>query len=159
MLPFSSNRQRAPHQPSGQLGDLDATAIRGSTAVIAMARTASAKAQAYGGPVVEQPLRPRPRRNSGAIDQVAAAHWRQVRLWECFWKLLLTDASASMSLSTADISVQLLMDTINALQDVESRITARTFSAVIEPTQGPAVRATLDQLLAVLDASSPDGLI
>jgi hypothetical protein len=72
--------------------------------------------------------------------------------------MLLADASASMSLSTADISVQLLMDTMNALQEIESRITARAFSAVMEPTQGPAVRATLDQLLAVLDASSPDGV-
>ena len=73
--------------------------------------------------------------------------------------MLQADASASMSLSTADISVQLLMDTMNALQEIESRITARVFSAVMEPTQGPAVRATLDQLLAVLDASSPDGVI
>lgn len=73
--------------------------------------------------------------------------------------MLQADASASMSLSTADISVQLLMDTMNALQEIESRITARAFSAVMEPTQGPAVRATLDQLLAVLDASSPDGVI
>ena len=73
--------------------------------------------------------------------------------------MLQADASASMALSTADISVQLLMDTMNALQEIESRITARAFSAVMEPTQGPAVRATLDQLLAVLDASSPDGVI
>ena len=64
-----------------------------------------------------------------------------------------------MTFSTADISVQLLMDTMNALQEMESRITARTFAAVMDPTQGPAVRATLEQLLAVLDASSPDGVI
>ena len=73
--------------------------------------------------------------------------------------LLFSDASLAMNLSTADISVQLLMDTMNGLQEIESRITARAFSAVMEPTQGPAVRATLDQLLAVLDASSPDGVI
>jgi hypothetical protein len=73
--------------------------------------------------------------------------------------MLLADTFVYMSPSTADISVQLLMDTMNALQEIDSRITARAFAAVMEPTQGPAVRATLEQLLAVLGASSPDGVI
>ena len=64
-----------------------------------------------------------------------------------------------MSLTTADITVQLLMDTMNALQEIESRMTARAFEAVMDPTKGPAVRAVLDQLLAVLDDTSSDGVI
>ncbi len=49
-----------------------------------------------------------------------------------------------MSLSIADISIQLLMDTTNALQKIESRVTARAFASVMDPTKGPAVRALLD---------------
>jgi hypothetical protein len=64
-----------------------------------------------------------------------------------------------MSLSPADITIQLLMDTMNTLQEIESRVTARAFGAVMEPTKGPAVRETLELLLAVLDESSPDGVI
>ncbi len=64
-----------------------------------------------------------------------------------------------MSLTTADITVQLLMDTMNALQELESRMTARAFDAVMDPTKVPAVRAVLDQLLAVLDDTSSDGVI
>jgi hypothetical protein len=64
-----------------------------------------------------------------------------------------------MTLSPADISIQLLMDTMNTLQEIESRVTARAFGAVMEPTKGPAVRETLELLLAVLDESSPDGVI
>jgi hypothetical protein len=63
------------------------------------------------------------------------------------------------SLSTGDISIQLLIDTITALQEIESRVTARAFSAVMDPTQGPAVREVLARLAAVLDETSPDGLI
>jgi hypothetical protein len=65
----------------------------------------------------------------------------------------------AMNLSTADISIQLLMDTMNALQEIESRVTARAFSAVMDPTKGPEVRDVLDQLLAVLDETSSDGVI
>ena len=65
----------------------------------------------------------------------------------------------AMPLSTADISVQLLMDTMNALQEIESRMTARAFAAVMDPTKGPAVRDVLNQLLAVLDETSTDGVI
>jgi hypothetical protein len=49
-----------------------------------------------------------------------------------------------MSLSIADISIQLLMDTTNALQKIESRVNARAFASVMDPTKGPAVRALLD---------------
>jgi hypothetical protein len=65
----------------------------------------------------------------------------------------------AMSFSTADISIQLLMDTMNALQEVESRVTARAFSAVMDPTKGPAVREVLEQLLAVLDETSSDEML
>jgi hypothetical protein len=64
-----------------------------------------------------------------------------------------------MSLSTADISIQLLMDTTTALQEIESRITARAFAAVMDPSKGPAVREVLARLAAVLDETSDDGLI
>ena len=64
-----------------------------------------------------------------------------------------------MPLSTADISIQLLMDTTAALQEIESRVTARTFAAVMDPTKGPAVREVLDRLAAVLDETSEDGVI
>ena len=64
-----------------------------------------------------------------------------------------------MTLSTADISIQLLMDTTAALQEIESRVTARAFAAVMDPTKGPAVREVLERLAAVLDESSPDGVI
>jgi hypothetical protein len=40
-----------------------------------------------------------------------------------------------------------------------ARITARVFAAVHQPERGPAVRAVLEQLLAVLDDTSPDGVI
>ncbi len=65
----------------------------------------------------------------------------------------------AMTLSTADISIQLLMDTMNALQEIESRVTARAFAAVMDPTKGPEVRDVLAQLLAVLDETSSDGVI
>ena len=48
-----------------------------------------------------------------------------------------------MPFSTADISIQLLMDTTSALQEIESRMTARAFGAVHNPEQGPAVRQVL----------------
>jgi len=64
-----------------------------------------------------------------------------------------------MTLSTADISIQLLMDTMNTLQEIDTRVTARAFGAVMDPTKGPAVREILEQLLALLDETSPDGVI
>lgn len=70
-----------------------------------------------------------------------------------------TATAMAMSFSTADISIQLLMDTMNALQEIESRVTARAFAAVMDPTKGPEVRDVLAQLLAVLDETSSDGLI
>jgi hypothetical protein len=65
----------------------------------------------------------------------------------------------AMPLTTADIGIQLLMDSTVSLQEIEARITARVFAAVHHPERGPAVRAVLEKLLAVLDATSPDGVI
>lgn len=45
------------------------------------------------------------------------------------------------------------------LQEIKSRVTARAFAAVMDPTQGPAVREVLARLTVVLDETSPDGLI
>lgn len=42
------------------------------------------------------------------------------------------------------------------LQEIEARVKARLFAAVHHLERGPAV---LEQLLAVLDATSPDGVI
>lgn len=71
------------------------------------------------------------------------------------------DASCllAMPLTTADIGTQLLMDSTVNLQEIEARMTARVFAAVHHPERGPAVRAVLEQLLAVLDATSPDEVI
>ena len=65
----------------------------------------------------------------------------------------------AMPLTTADIGTQLLMDSTANLQEIEARITARVFAAVHHPERGPAVRAVLEQLLAVLDATRADGVI
>ncbi|MGB5241292.1 MAG: hypothetical protein WBN80_11690 [Prochlorococcaceae cyanobacterium] len=51
------------------------------------------------------------------------------------------------------------MDTTTGLQEIESRMTARAFSAVHNPEQGPAVRQVLEQLPEVLDRTRPDGVI
>ena len=64
-----------------------------------------------------------------------------------------------MALTTADIGTQLLMDSTDSLQEIEARITARVFEAVHQPDRGPAVPAVLEKLLAVLDATTPDGAI
>jgi hypothetical protein len=64
-----------------------------------------------------------------------------------------------MTLTTADIGIQLLMDTTAALLEIEARMNTSTFGAVHNPEQGPAVRQVLAELLAVLDATSPDGVI
>jgi hypothetical protein len=64
-----------------------------------------------------------------------------------------------MTFSTADISIQLLVDTTTTLQEIESRMTARAFGAVHNPEQGPAVRQVLEELLEVLDRTSPDGVL
>lgn len=58
-----------------------------------------------------------------------------------------------------EASNRLLIDSTDSLQEIEARITARVFAAVHQPERGPAVRAVLEQLLAVLDATSPDGVI
>jgi hypothetical protein len=64
-----------------------------------------------------------------------------------------------MALTTADIGTQLLIDSTDSLQEIEARITARVFEAVHQPDRGPAVPAVLEKLLAVLDATTPDGVI
>ena len=51
------------------------------------------------------------------------------------------------------------MDSAANLQEIEARITTRVFPAVHQQDRGLEVRATLEQLLAVLDATSPDGVI
>ncbi len=48
--------------------------------------------------------------------------------------------SSSMPFSTADSSIQLLRDTTNTLQEIESRMTARAFGAVHNPEKGPEGR-------------------
>lgn len=67
--------------------------------------------------------------------------------------------SQDMPLTTADISIQLLMDFTVTLQEIESRIIARVFAAVHQPARGPEVRAVLEHLLAVVDTTTPDGVI
>ncbi|WP_094585155.1 hypothetical protein [Synechococcus sp. BO 8801] len=64
-----------------------------------------------------------------------------------------------MPFTTADISIQLLMDTTNTLQEIEGRKTARAFGAVHTPEKRPEVGRVLEELLAVLDRTSPDGVI
>lgn len=64
-----------------------------------------------------------------------------------------------MPLTTGSPAIELLMDTTTALQEIEARVTARAFQAVHHPEQGPELRAVLAGLLALLDASSPDGVI
>ena len=64
-----------------------------------------------------------------------------------------------MPLSTAYIGTQLLMDCTVSLQEIEARLTSRVFAVVHHPEHSPAARAVLEQLLAVLDATSPVGVI
>lgn len=64
-----------------------------------------------------------------------------------------------MPLSTAYIGTQLLMDCTVSLQEIEARLTSRVFAVVPHPEHGPAVQAVLEQLLAVLDAACPVGVI
>ena len=64
-----------------------------------------------------------------------------------------------MTLTTADISILLLMDVSNGLSEIQERLTPLTFSAVHNPTQGPEVRQVLDESLAVMDRTSSEGLI
>jgi hypothetical protein len=45
-----------------------------------------------------------------------------------------------MPLTTADIGIQLLMDTTGTLQEIEACMTARALGAAHNPEQGPAVR-------------------
>lgn len=87
----------------------------------------------------------------------ALAHWP-----EALGRLRLyvhVSGARPIPFSTADISIQLLMDTTNTLQEIESRMTARAFGAVHNPEKGPEVRRELIALLEVQDRTSPDGVI
>ena len=64
-----------------------------------------------------------------------------------------------MLFTTANLSIELLMDVTNGLAEIHDRMTARAFMAVHNPEQGPEVRRVLEELLAVLDRTSPDGVI
>ena len=44
-----------------------------------------------------------------------------------------------MPLTTSDISISLLMDTSVAIEEIQARIHARAFAAVMDPTKGTAV--------------------
>jgi hypothetical protein len=57
-----------------------------------------------------------------------------------------------MPFSTADISIQLLMDTTNTLQEIKSCMTARAFGAVHTPQREPEVMRVCKELLDVLVA-------
>jgi hypothetical protein len=64
-----------------------------------------------------------------------------------------------MAFTTAEIGIELLMDVTNGLAEISDRMTARAFGAVHNPEQGPEVRRVMDELLAVLDRTSPDEVI
>ncbi|MFM9103701.1 MAG: hypothetical protein ACKOPS_21145 [Cyanobium sp.] len=57
-------------------------------------------------------------------------------------------------LSTETPAVELLMDVASGLEEISSRLTARAFTAVGHPEQGPALREVMAQLFAVLDATA-----
>jgi hypothetical protein len=44
----------------------------------------------------------------------------------------------------------------SASEEITSRLTARAFTAVAHPEQGPALREVLAELLAVMDAAAGD---
>ena len=46
------------------------------------------------------------------------------------------------------------METINTLQEIESRMTARAYCGVFAPDTAPALRQVLRELLAVVDSST-----
>jgi hypothetical protein len=45
------------------------------------------------------------------------------------------------------------------VQDIEARLSARVFAVVHHPERGSAVRLLLEQLLAILDATTANGVI
>jgi hypothetical protein len=45
--------------------------------------------------------------------------------------------------TTSSPSVELLMDVANTTQEIISRLTARAFSAIAHPEQGPALRGLM----------------
>ena len=64
-----------------------------------------------------------------------------------------------MTLTTANISIQLFMDVSNGQSEIHDRMTARAFAAVHNPTQVPQLRQVLEELLEVMDRTSSDRLI
>jgi hypothetical protein len=58
--------------------------------------------------------------------------------------------------TTATPAVELLMDVASASEEITSRLTARAFTAVAHPEQGPALREVLAELLAVMDATAKE---
>jgi len=64
-----------------------------------------------------------------------------------------------MAFSTAEIGIELLMDVTNGVAEIRDRMTARAFIAVHNPGQGPEVRPVMDELLAVVERTSADGVI
>ena len=74
--------------------------------------------------------------------------------WEPSGQLPLT-----MPLTTGEISVQQLMDSAVSPQEIEARITVRIFEALHRLERSPSVQTVQEQLLAVLHATSPDGVI
>ena len=59
-----------------------------------------------------------------------------------------------MSTNPHTDSTELLMETINTLQEIESRMTARAYCGVFAPDTAPALRQVLRELLAVVDSST-----
>jgi hypothetical protein len=57
------------------------------------------------------------------------------------------------------MGIELLMDVTNGLAAIHHRMTARAFMALQNPEQGPELRRVLEELLALLDRTSPDGVI
>ncbi|MFN6354076.1 MAG: hypothetical protein ACK40D_14520, partial [Cyanobacteriota bacterium] len=56
--------------------------------------------------------------------------------------------------TTSSPSVELLMDVANTTQEITSRLTARAFSAIAHPEQGPALREVMRELLFLLDETA-----
>jgi hypothetical protein len=48
------------------------------------------------------------------------------------------------------------MDVANTTQEITSRLTARAFSAIAHPEQGPALREVMRELLFLLDETAEE---
>jgi hypothetical protein len=65
-------------------------------------------------------------------------------------------AFPTLPLTTAAISIELLMDTTNTLQTLETLITCRADAAVHHPEKGPALRHLLAELLELVEARTEE---